>query len=199
MEEEDPRLRPWRGDPFLLCTSRRVADGDVDAGVTTKTVQAKTLSRDFFDFGFDVVLSIMSITDVKTYFIASYTSAVPQRGKYKGPTDDRTIGKKLKELRLVLGKSQTALAKELGINQSLISEYEKGSVRLHAPLLAGLARALHTSADEILGLKKVASNGVLVDRRFTRRLKQITQLPAAQQQAVLKLLDGVLESRPIKH
>jgi transcriptional regulator with XRE-family HTH domain len=137
----------------------------------------------------------MSIYGVKTYLTHAYTAEVPQRGKYKGPTDDKAIGRKLKELRLAQGMSQIELSKQLGINQSLISEYEKGTVRLHAPLLAGHAKALHASADEILGLKKAGSNGALVDRRFTRRLKQIAQLPPAQQQAVLKLLDGVLESQ----
>ena len=113
------------------------------------------------------------------------------RGKYKGPVDDKTIGKRLKELRIAKGKSQTEIARELGINQSLISEYEQGSVRLHAPLVAGLAKSLGVSADEILGLKQ-RRNGGPRDRRFTRRLREIEQLHPSQQQAVLKLLDGVL-------
>lgn len=120
---------------------------------------------------------------------------MPQRGRYKGPVDDKTIGKKLREIRTARGMTQAELAEELGINQSLISEYEQGSVRLHAPLVAGFAKALGASADEILGLDKAKRNGSLRGRRFLRRLRRIEELPAAQQQAVLKLLDGVLQSQ----
>ncbi|MGH9317086.1 MAG: helix-turn-helix domain-containing protein [Thermoanaerobaculia bacterium] len=109
--------------------------------------------------------------------------------------DDKTIGKKLREIRLSRDMTQVELAEELGINQSLISEYEQGSVRLHAPLVAGFAKALSVSADEILGLKKAKTNGMLRDRRFLRRLRRIEELPPAQQKAVLKLLDGVLQSQ----
>lgn len=120
---------------------------------------------------------------------------MPQRGRYKGPVDDKTIGKKLRESRIARGMTQTELADELGINQSLISEYEQGSVRLHAPLVAGFAKALGVSADEILGLQKAKPNGTLKDGRFVRRLRRIEDLPIPQQEAVLKLLDGVLASQ----
>lgn len=120
---------------------------------------------------------------------------MPQRGRYKGPVDDKSIGGKLRQIRLARGMTQVELAEELGINQSLISEYEKGSVRLHAPLVAGFAKALNVSSDEILGLKATKSNGSIKNRRFIRRLRKVEQLPVAQQEAVLKLLDGVLQSQ----
>ena len=119
---------------------------------------------------------------------------MPQRGRYQGPVDDKAIGQRLREIRQGRNMTQTELAEELGINQSLISEYEQGSVRLHAPLVAGFAKALGVTADEILGLKKAKANGGL-SRRFVRRLRKIEELPGPQQQAVLKLLDGVLQSQ----
>jgi transcriptional regulator with XRE-family HTH domain len=120
-------------------------------------------------------------------------ASVP-RGRYKGPVDDKGIGKTLREIREAQGMTQVEIAEELGINQSLISEYEKGSVRLHAPLLAGMAKVLSVSSDEILGLSKTKRSDGLKDRRFMRRLRRIELLPSQQQEAVLKLLDGVLES-----
>jgi len=155
--------------------------------------------RGFLASDFDAVtidhVDVQSQAFLKEPILPCKEPAVPQRGRYKGPVDDRAIGRKLREIRLSRGMTQTELAEELGINQSLISEYEKGSVRLHAPLVAGFAKALHVSADEILSLKAVRTNGTHKNRRFVRRLRHIEQLPPTQQDTVLKLLDGGLQGQ----
>jgi hypothetical protein len=46
-------------------------------------------------------------------------------------------------------------------------------------MLAGLARVLKSSADEMLGLEKAKGNGHAPDRRFLRRIERLHQLPAA--------------------
>ena len=76
------------------------------------------------------------------------------RKHYVVPVDEKTIGRRIRDLRKRQGMTQIELAAELGINQSAVSDYEKGEVRIHAAMLAGLARVLKSSADEILGLEK---------------------------------------------
>ena len=117
-----------------------------------------------------------------------------KRRKYVGPTDETTIGRRLREARLRRGLMQVQLAEALGIDQSLISEYERGVIRVHGSLLAGLAKTLKVSADEILGLKAQRGNGSAeLDPRFLRRLQQIKKLSKRDKQALLRSIDNFLK------
>jgi transcriptional regulator with XRE-family HTH domain len=114
------------------------------------------------------------------------------RKHYRVPIDEKAIGARIRELRKRQGMTQTELAAELGINQSAVSDYEKGVVRMHAAMLAGVAKALKASADEILGLEKAKQNGHAVDRRFLRRVERLDQLSRRDQQALLGTIDAFL-------
>jgi transcriptional regulator with XRE-family HTH domain len=118
------------------------------------------------------------------------------RKKYRTPVDERTIGKRLRELRLQRGMTQNEVAGELGINQSAVSDYEKGVVRMHAALVAGFARILKVTTDQILGLEKPASNGHIKDRRFVRRLERIDKLTKRDRQLLLGTIDAFLAKLP---
>jgi len=117
---------------------------------------------------------------------------VPRRRTYITPVDEKTIGRRLRELRRRRGFTQAEVAEQVGIDQTLVSNYERGAARLHGALVAGFAKALRASADEILGLKDVStknhSNG-----RLLRRLQRIEELPVADQRAVFKFLNALLE------
>jgi len=88
--------------------------------------------------------------------------------------------------------TQVQLAAKLGMSQSLLSRYERGSLRLHGALVGDIARALQTSADELLGLKEVKANGLFPDRRFVRRLQMIEGLSKRKKEALLTTLDAFL-------
>jgi transcriptional regulator with XRE-family HTH domain len=118
---------------------------------------------------------------------------MPRRRKANAPVDEKLIGRRLRELRKRRGKTQVEIAATLGVNQSLVSQYERGETRLHGALVAAYARALRTTSDEILGLEKIEEDGVLKDRRFLRRLQKIDQLSKRRQQALLKSLDMLLK------
>jgi hypothetical protein len=75
----------------------------------------------------------------------------------------------------------------------LVSQYELGKVRVHGALLAAFAKALHTTSDEILGLKETKDNGLIKDRRFLRRLERIDRLPRRKKDALLTTIDAFLE------
>lgn len=114
------------------------------------------------------------------------------RRHYTAPIDEKAIGKRVRQLRNRQGMTQAELAAELGVNQSAVSDYEKGEVRIHAAMLAGLAKVLKASADEILGLEKAKSNGQTLDRRFLRRIEKLHRLSRRDQQSVLGTIDAFL-------
>ncbi len=114
---------------------------------------------------------------------------MPRRRQTNAPVDEKLIGRRLRELRKRRGKTQVEIAAALGINQSLVSQYERGEIRLHGTLVAAFAKALRTTSDQILGLEKLEEDGVLKDRRFLRRLQKIDQLSKRRQQTLLKSLD----------
>ena len=110
------------------------------------------------------------------------------------PTDEKAIGARLKELRESRHFNQLKLAEALGINQSLLSRYERGELRLHGALLARAATALKVSADQLLGLQEIKGNGLRKHHpQFVRRLEKIDALPKRKRQALLTTLDEFLK------
>ena len=114
------------------------------------------------------------------------------RKHYVSPADEKAIGKRVRDLRKQQGMTQAELAQELGINQSAVSDYEKGVVRIHAAMLAAMASALKTSADEILGLEPVKASARAIDRRFLRRIEKLHRLSRRDQQSILGTIDAYL-------
>jgi len=110
------------------------------------------------------------------------------------PVDEKTIGRRLRELRHLRGMKQVAIAQAVGVEQSLVSNYERGKVRMHGALVAAFAKALGVSADEVLGLEEPRQRQLAVvnDRRFIRRLQLIDRLSRRQKDALLTTLDTFL-------
>ena len=119
-----------------------------------------------------------------------------RRGKFVAPVDDKTIAKRLGEIRRRKGKTQVEVAERLGITQSLVSEYERGRLRLHAALVAAFAKTLRVSADELLGLTKPKENGILRDRRVLRRFQRMEDLGKRDQLALFRTIDAFLAKLP---
>jgi transcriptional regulator with XRE-family HTH domain len=119
---------------------------------------------------------------------------VPLRRNYAPPAEEKLIGSRLKEIRDSRGITQKALAVKLGMDQSVLSRYERGEMRLPSSLLAKLAKALRASADEVLGLKDLKRGAVVRDQRFLKRLQAIDTLPERQKDALLTTIDGLLKS-----
>jgi transcriptional regulator with XRE-family HTH domain len=127
----------------------------------------------------------------------SYTWAVKKVTPSVPPVplpDDKAFGMRLQEIRKRRGLSQVEVAQKLGIHQSLISQYERGYLRLHGALLVRLAQVLKTTPDAILAVKKDAQNGDshTLDRRFVRRLQKIGKLSTHQKKILLGTIDAFL-------
>lgn len=119
------------------------------------------------------------------------------RKRYLSPVDEKTIGRRLRELRQSRGLTQAEVARALDIKQAVVSEYERGTVRLHGALLAGFARVLRASADEILGLEKPKRNGAVRDRRLLRLIQEIETLSRRDKDAILKTIRHYLKGARI--
>jgi len=105
------------------------------------------------------------------------------------------IGLRVRELRERQGLTQVKLAKVLGTSQAALSQVEHGSRGLTVQQVVKLARVLGATPNEILGDgKRARANGKPKSGRIMRRLYRIETLPEGQQQAVLKLLDGIIEA-----
>ena len=77
----------------------------------------------------------------------------------------------------------------------MIAYYEMADSQPPGSLLVALARALQVSADELLGLKPVTQKTSPKTARLLKRLRRIEELPPADQRAVLKLVDAMLDTR----
>lgn len=116
--------------------------------------------------------------------------AVPRRRR--ADPVETLIGQRLKQLRLERGMTQVELAQEAGLHQSVLSECERGDVRLHGALVVRLAKALQVSTDALLGLEK-APTGPRRSGRLLRRLDRIEALPRTKQRVVLEMVDAFID------
>jgi transcriptional regulator with XRE-family HTH domain len=119
---------------------------------------------------------------------------LPQKRAEPGREAVETIAQRLARIRRERGMTQVELAQRLGVAQPVVSDYERGELRLHGQLIVKLSQILGVSSEELLGLKKAPSNGALKNRRLLRRLQAIERLPRRDQQALLRTIDRFLDS-----
>jgi len=110
------------------------------------------------------------------------------------PDAQESIGQRLARLRRERGLTQVEIAERLGVAQPVVSDYERGELRLHGELIIKLTQILGVSAEDILGLAKPRPNGTIKNRRLLRRLQEIERLPKRDQQALMRTIDRFLES-----
>jgi transcriptional regulator with XRE-family HTH domain len=92
------------------------------------------------------------------------------------------------------GLTQVELAERVGIAQPIVSDYERGELRLHGQLIVRLTEILGVTADELLGLAPASPARPVTHRRLVRRLQAIDRLPRRDQQALYRTIDAFLKS-----
>jgi transcriptional regulator with XRE-family HTH domain len=110
--------------------------------------------------------------------------------------EPETIAQRLGRLRREKGITQAEMAERLGISQPIVSDYERGELRLHGELIVKLVEILDCSADELLGVrerKAITGGG---NRRALRRLQQFELLSKRDQEALLRIFDALLSKPP---
>jgi transcriptional regulator with XRE-family HTH domain len=120
---------------------------------------------------------------------------MPRKSKLTLPPldlGDDTLGQRIAKFRKKKGLTQVELAEQMGLIQSLVSDYERDVIRPHPEMLARLALALEVSTDQLIGLQK-STKGDEPDLKMVRRLKKIQQLPPSQQKTLLKTIDTFIK------
>lgn len=95
-------------------------------------------------------------------------------------------------LRQERGITQVEKADRLGICQPVVSDYERGALRIHGEFVVRLAKILRVSADEILGLQKDAPAGGPRDSAIARRLRDIEKLSKRDRDGLAPTIDAFI-------
>ena len=103
------------------------------------------------------------------------------------------LGERLARIRKLRGFSQESLADEMGISRKQITDYETGRVHMNDEMIIRFAMTLKISADNLLGLKEIDIPVETPNIRFTRRLKELENLPESKKRAVIKILDEFIK------
>jgi transcriptional regulator with XRE-family HTH domain len=103
----------------------------------------------------------------------------------------KALGQRLAVLRKAAGLSQQAVADELGIAQQTLAHYEVGTARMPVSIVPTFAKLYGVDANELLGLQNGTGKRGPTPK-LQQQIERLTILPKAQQQVVLKMLDGVL-------
>lgn len=115
------------------------------------------------------------------------------RAAARSKTQQETIGERLARMRRERGLTQADVAERLGIVQPVVSDYERGELRLHGQLIIELTRILGVTADELLGLGGSKRNGSVKNRRWLKRMQQLERLPKRDQEALVRTIDAFLD------
>lgn len=122
---------------------------------------------------------------------------MPQKLKKELPEleliDDKTVGERISAARKKRGLTQQELADKVGITRVLLSDYETSRVRIFDEMLTRISLSIGVSADYLLGLKEIQQEEN-ISLRYTKRIKEIEQLPEHKRRAVLKTLDDSIKA-----
>jgi transcriptional regulator with XRE-family HTH domain len=111
---------------------------------------------------------------------------------------ERTLdgfGPRLAQLRRSRGLTQAQLGELVDVSYRMIAHYERPDAQPPGPILPDLARALRVSTDQLLGVRPLQDGPSPRTARLLKRLQRVEELPPADQRAVLKFLDALLEAR----
>jgi len=103
------------------------------------------------------------------------------------------IGKNLRSIRKRRGLTQKELGEKIGLTREAIASYEAGRSHLTDITLLDMVAVLRVSIDEILGLKRQASE-IPITRRWAKRMAIIESLPEPVKKHILRTLDDVIKA-----
>ena len=121
---------------------------------------------------------------------------MPQKPKFELQPlpDTEHVGSRIAYFRKKRGLTQVELARQIGIDNVLVSHYERNRLRLNNEMLAQFAFTLKVSADELLCLKKGKTETPEISLRFVKRLLVIETFPEAQKKRILRNLDDAISA-----
>ena len=109
--------------------------------------------------------------------------------------DKESLGQRLARIRKERGLTQKDVAERTGLIQTLVSDYERGRLRLAADMIVRFAVALGITTDELLRPKnKKAAPAPRISRKVLQRLERIESLSPYKQRALLTTIDSFLRA-----
>jgi len=105
--------------------------------------------------------------------------------------DKESLGERLARIREVRGLTQKEVARRTGLIQTLVSDYERGRLRLAADMIVRFSVALGITTDELLQPKvRKTPPPRKISRKVLNRLERIESLPPYKQRALLTTIDS---------
>ncbi|ELR73007.1 hypothetical protein C900_00509 [Fulvivirga imtechensis AK7] len=103
-----------------------------------------------------------------------------------------TFSKRLKEQREALGLSQSKLAQEVGVHQSIIGRYERDEAKPTIDVVSKIALALNTTVGYLLGENEQADT--FKDPDMLKRFKDIISFPKDKRDHILYAIDSMIKA-----
>lgn len=86
------------------------------------------------------------------------------------------------------------MAERLGISQPVVSDYERGAIRLHGELILKVAEILNVSADELLG-KETNKPKARPTGKVQQVFEEVSNLPRRQQDKVIEFVSAFVRQQ----
>ena len=123
---------------------------------------------------------------------------VAQKPKYELKplpiTITESLGARIARIRKERGMTQGELAEIIGIEQALVSDYERERIRMYDDLLIRFALALKVTSDELLGIKDYKPDFPALSLRLMKRLAVIEKLPETKKKHIIRTLDDSIKA-----
>ena len=114
---------------------------------------------------------------------------------YFSVMNDINLGDNIRRLRKEMGWTQIDLAEKLNSTQSLVAAYENNRKYPSHKRLKLLAELFDVGLDELVGEKPLKKREVSKNPKLLKKFEQLQKLSAADQRAVFKMIDGLLERK----
>jgi HTH-type transcriptional regulator, cell division transcriptional repressor len=107
------------------------------------------------------------------------------------PTRPRTeLGERIAQARQQAGLTQEQLAQKLGVNQRVVTYWERKPVALKPEQLADLAAALGVTGDFLLGRSEPKARGTGPTGKARQVFEAVSALPRDQQTHILRVVEA---------
>ncbi len=103
-----------------------------------------------------------------------------------------TFSNRLKTQRETLKLSQSKLASEVGLHQSIIGRYERDEAKPTIDVVSKIALALNTTVGYLLGENDQADT--FKDPEMLKRFKDILSFPEEKKQHILFAIDSMIKA-----
>ena len=106
----------------------------------------------------------------------------------------KQLGRRLAQVRRAQGVTQTELARELGLSQAVIAEYESGRKSIPVWRMINLAEVLGVSPQVLISDFDSTEIKRGPTSKLQKHIEKISNLPREQQKSILNVLDMALQS-----